>query len=79
MAISATAIATPNTLDRVKWPADQVAGHHHLGLNLPGVPMAVRGDKTRLVQAVSNLLSNAAKYTPPSTSSGVSASDLFDD
>lgn len=40
------------------------AKHHRLALNLPGVPVTLNGDLHRLSQAVSNLLANAAKYTP---------------
>jgi len=39
------------------------ARHHALALDLPEQPVYVSGDRTRLVQAVSNLLNNAAKYT----------------
>ena len=39
------------------------ARHHELELALPEQPVHVNGDRTRLVQAVSNLLNNAAKYT----------------
>jgi PAS domain S-box-containing protein len=38
---------------------------HRLTLTLPPAPMFVQGDKTRLVQAIVNLLNNAAKYTAP--------------
>jgi signal transduction histidine kinase/ActR/RegA family two-component response regulator len=38
---------------------------HQLVLNLPTAPVWVLGDKTRLVQVVTNLLVNAARYTPP--------------
>jgi signal transduction histidine kinase/CheY-like chemotaxis protein len=37
---------------------------HQLILNLPTSPVWVMGDKTRLVQVVTNLLANAARYTP---------------
>jgi PAS domain S-box-containing protein len=40
------------------------ARHHELHVSLPGEPMVVEADVTRLVQVVSNLLNNAAKYTP---------------
>ena len=37
---------------------------HELTLKLPDEPLEVEGDKTRLAQVLSNLLANAAKYTP---------------
>ena len=37
---------------------------HRLDLNLPAAPVWVMGDNTRLVQVVTNLLVNAARYTP---------------
>lgn len=40
------------------------AARHDLVLNLPEIPVYVLGDLTRLAQIFSNLLNNAAKYTP---------------
>jgi len=40
------------------------ARQHRLVLDLPSAPVWVLGDNTRLVQVVSNLLVNAARYTP---------------
>ncbi len=37
---------------------------HRVELALPSAPVYVRGDQTRLVQSVANILNNAAKYTP---------------
>ena len=37
---------------------------HRLALDIPEAPLWVEGDLTRLAQVVSNLLNNAAKYTP---------------
>ena len=36
---------------------------HEVQLALPPAPVFVRGDQTRLVQSVTNILNNAAKYT----------------
>jgi len=40
------------------------ANEHRLTLDIPDTPLWVEGDLTRLAQVVSNLLNNAAKYTP---------------
>lgn len=37
---------------------------HHFKFRLPDKHVCVKGDKTRLVQVFSNILNNAAKYTP---------------
>ncbi len=39
------------------------ARHHHLVVQMPQNTVRVSGDHTRLVQAVTNLLNNAAQYT----------------
>ncbi|WP_166874038.1 sensor histidine kinase [Massilia mucilaginosa] len=41
------------------------ARRHHLTVALPPEHLFAQGDKTRLVQAIVNLLNNAAKYTAP--------------
>jgi len=41
------------------------ARRHALTLRLSGQPAHVTGDRTRLVQVISNVLNNAAKYTAP--------------
>jgi PAS domain S-box-containing protein len=41
---------------------------HRLALHLPPETTIVSGDKKRLIQVVSNILNNAAKYTPESGS-----------
>ena len=40
------------------------AGHHRLDISLPGEALWIEGDPVRLSQILSNLLNNAAKYTP---------------
>jgi PAS domain S-box-containing protein len=40
------------------------AANHQLTVTVPSQPIWLEADLTRLAQAVSNLLSNAAKYTP---------------
>jgi len=39
---------------------------HHVTVQMPDEPVWVRGDHTRLVQSVANILNNAAKYTQKS-------------
>jgi signal transduction histidine kinase/ActR/RegA family two-component response regulator len=41
------------------------SNQHHFAVSLSPVRMLVSGDHARLVQVTSNLLENAAKYTPP--------------
>jgi signal transduction histidine kinase/CheY-like chemotaxis protein len=38
---------------------------HRLSVDLPEAPLFLRADPLRLTQVLSNLLNNAAKYTPP--------------
>ena len=38
--------------------------HHTLGVEVPASGLPVDGDEDRLVQVVTNLLTNAARYTP---------------
>ncbi len=40
--------------------------HHHLTVTLPPSPVTLEADPLRLAQVLSNLLTNAAKYTDPS-------------
>ena len=41
------------------------ARQHTLSIRIGSQPAGVVGDRTRLIQIVTNLLNNAAKYTPP--------------
>jgi signal transduction histidine kinase/ActR/RegA family two-component response regulator len=46
---------------------------HHLSVEVAAAGLAVRGDPVRLAQVVSNLITNAARYTPPGGHVSVSA------
>jgi two-component system CheB/CheR fusion protein len=53
---------------------DLVADRHHdIAIHMPAEPIQVEGDYVRLVQAVTNLIDNAAKYTHPGGHINVSA------
>lgn len=54
------------------------AGRHDLTVDMPGSPIWLDGDFTRLSQVVSNLLTNAAKYTPSEGRIQVSANRIED-
>jgi signal transduction histidine kinase/ActR/RegA family two-component response regulator len=47
---------------------------HELAISLPQRPIHLRGDPVRLAQVLSNLLNNAAQYTPPGGHIALSAS-----
>lgn len=53
--------------------------HHRVTVDLPSQPVPVDGDRERLTQVVSNLLNNAARYTPPGGSVAVRVTDEGDD
>lgn len=65
-------VREPITLDKIFEHAIETSrplidtGQHELTVSTPGRPVVVDGDLTRLAQCVSNLLNNAAKYTPAS-------------
>jgi two-component system OmpR family sensor kinase len=52
--------------------AQAAAPAHRWLLELPDEPVQVRGDEHRLHQVLANLMSNAAKHTPPGTTVTVS-------
>jgi PAS domain S-box-containing protein len=60
-------------VDTARPLAEQVG--HQLRLELPANPLAVRGDETRLIQVVGNLINNAIKYTDADGQILVSAAD----
>ncbi|HEY0962729.1 MAG TPA: ATP-binding protein [Pseudomonadales bacterium] len=51
------------TIESNRWQIE--AQRHEFDIRVPQEPVWVAADPTRLTQVISNLLSNAAKYTPP--------------
>lgn len=45
--------------------ADVKNGEHRIHVTIPPFPVTVHADAARLTQVISNLLTNAVKYTPP--------------
>jgi PAS domain S-box-containing protein len=54
------------------------ARKHVLHMRMDAGVMQVRGDRTRLIQVIVNLLNNAAKYTPPGGEIGLDLSTAGD-
>ncbi len=52
-----------------------VDSDHHWRLSLPDAPLSVSGDEARLHQVVTNLLTNARKYTPAGSTVTVTGTD----
>ncbi|NJO81537.1 MAG: hybrid sensor histidine kinase/response regulator [Blastochloris sp.] len=50
-----------------------IAKQHQISISLPADLPPVIADQTRLIQILTNLLSNASKYTPPGGTIGLSA------
>jgi signal transduction histidine kinase len=70
------AVVIANAIHGVRPLVEQY--NHQLKVQLPSQPLYIKGDPTRLVQLLSNLLSNAAKYTEPGGSIDLSATQLAD-
>jgi len=49
------------------------AGRHTLSRHLPAEPVTLQIDRHRMVQVLSNLLNNAAKYSPPGSAIDIAA------
>lgn len=62
---------TRSALETVQ-PAIDAKGHH-LVVSLPGSPLMVHADPLRMAQVLSNLLTNAARYTDPGGQIALSA------
>jgi two-component system OmpR family sensor kinase len=56
--------------------AQAASGDHRWLLELPGEPVQVMGDEHRLHQVLANLMSNAAKHTPPGTTVTVAVAPI---
>ena len=51
--------------------ASLAEGRHRVELDLPDAPLAMRGDASRLAQALSQIIDNAARFSPEPGSIGV--------